>query len=159
MGTNTKIASRQAISLIANVAVLFVLIPVTIWCLTSATSDTMVFAFTGTYPWGPGFDSAAGETLSRIAEIAPWLFAAGFLFAVIRGFGAWFRSKLAHPAGEELLPRVCRLVSRSEALWILLNSAIRLCLTGIGIPRLVPARQRKAAPTAAALAGASPLLI
>lgn len=159
MGKNTKIASRQAIRQIAYVAVLFVLIPLAIWCLLSDISHSVAFAFTDTYPWGPGFDSAVGETLARIAETAPWLFAAAFLFAVIRGFGAWCFSKSACLADEELQPRVRRFVSRLPSFCIPYNSAVRFCLAGKGVPLLLPTRRRTAAPTAAALAGASPLLI
>ena len=117
----------------------------------------------GASAWEPALNFTAG--LADSLSVAPALIGvAGLVMLAIlcpatACFGHWCLSQgAARPAGFRLPPLVRRLVALASPLWASPNRAARPCFVWAGAPPHLSSTRRTAAPTAAGLSGAAPLL-
>lgn len=123
------------------------------------------FLVTGAPPWetagGVISEAAIASTAMPSAIGVAGLLMLAVILPAVTGFGHWCLSKVTErPLGCWLLLSLAhRLVVIAQPLWTPINASIRLSsLAGVGRPLLLFAPRRTAAPTAAVLAGATPLL-
>ena len=125
---------------------------------TQLFSDYLTFALTETLPVNLAASPIEG-VLAQIAESGAWAYFALLTAIVVGSVGRYCLSDKAKDSSEQRGSIwVRRLVSRVSFL-IPRNDSIRLPLSAVFLPLLPFAARRTFAPTAAAMAGAVPLLI